>query len=138
MRRRRAHGTRETAHGVAGTAPSGSPSTFRWASWADWADAGVEESLACKDLPVWHVNPSCHGDAPGPVSASRDRTEGLGDVTRDSDPSGGTGRLKSSRPDQFQLFPVGVAEYPRVLVWTRLHGDQFGAADIERRVACDQ
>jgi hypothetical protein len=44
MRRRRAHGARETAHGVAGTAPSGSPSTFRWASWADWADGSGRKS----------------------------------------------------------------------------------------------
>ena len=35
----------------------------------------------------------------GPVGASRDRTEGLGDAIRNYDPSGGTGRLKSSRPD---------------------------------------
>jgi hypothetical protein len=46
-----------------------------------------------------HVSPSCHGDAAGPVGASRDITEGLGDAIRNYDPSGGTGRVKSSRPD---------------------------------------
>ena len=95
MRRRMAHGAGETAH-------RGGSFAFRWASWAVWAGPGVEGRLACHDLPMRHVSPSCHGDAAGPVGASRDRTEGLGDAIRNYDPSGGTGRLKSSRPDQTQ------------------------------------
>ena len=50
-----------------------------------------KDVLACQDLAVPHVSPSCHCDAAGPVGASRDRTEGLGDEIRDYDPSGGTG-----------------------------------------------
>ncbi len=100
MRRRLAHGARETAHGVAGTAHGGGPSTSRWASWADWSGSGVEARLACLDLVVPHVSPSCHGDAEDPAGASRDRTEGLGDEIPNYDPSGGTGRFKSARADQ--------------------------------------
>ena len=54
-----------------------------------------------------HVSPTCHGDADDPAGASRDRTERLCDVIRNYDPSGGTGRFKSSRPDQTHVsFPI--------------------------------
>ena len=96
MRRRMAHSTRETAHGEARTAHDRGSSTFKGAGWADWAGPGVEGRVACQDLAVRHVHGSYPGDAAGPVSASRDITEGLGDAIRNYDPSGGTGRFKSS------------------------------------------
>jgi len=96
MRRRMAHSTRETAHGEARTAHDRGSSTFKGAGWADWAGPGVEGRVACQDLAVRHVHGSYPGDAAGPVSASRDITEGLGDAIRNYDPSGGTGRFKST------------------------------------------
>ena len=100
-----AHCVRESAHEVTGTAHVGGSSTFRWASWADWAGSGVEGHLSCDTLRMRRVGLSCHDTAAGPVGASSDRTEGLGDAIRNYDPSGGTGRLKSTRPD----FPAGEA-----------------------------
>jgi hypothetical protein len=44
------------------------------------------------------------GDAPCSLGALRDCTKSLGDVARDYDPSGGTERFKSSRPDQHTLM----------------------------------
>ena len=115
MRRRMAHSTRETAHGVARTAHDRGSSTFKGAGWADWAGPGVEGRVACQDLAVRHVQGSYPGDAAGPVSASRDITEGLGDAIRNYDPSGGTGRFKSSRPDQTQQSMPSART--RAVVW---------------------
>ena len=96
---RTAHSVRESAHGSTGTAHGRGSATLRWASWADWAGSGVEGHLACGTLRMRHVGLSGHDTTAGPVGASSDRTEGLGDAIRNYDPSGGTGRLKSSRPD---------------------------------------
>jgi len=51
------------------------------------------------------VGPSCDSDAAGLVGASRHHTERLYDVTRNYDPSGGTGRFKSCRARHSPLDP---------------------------------
>jgi len=60
-------------------------------------------------------------------------------VARNHDPGGGTGRFKSSRPDQSNLwlhcqplFPDGhEPEQPRVLVWGGVDSDDLDAIDVD-------
>jgi hypothetical protein len=99
VHRRLAHSRRETAHGGMETAHGRGFSTFERVSWADWAGSSMVGVWCPWTVVVLHVSPSWHGDDAVPVGASRDRTEGLGDEFRNYDPSGGTGRFKSSRPD---------------------------------------
>jgi hypothetical protein len=95
----KAHNLRESAHEATGPAHDRGSSTLRWANWADWTGSGVEGHLACDTLRMRHVGLSGHDTATGPIGASSDGTEGLGDAIRNYNPSGGTGRSDSTRPD---------------------------------------